>query len=122
VLVAALPLVDAALAVLRRLRHRASPFNADRRHFYDLLLARGWTARQVALTCYALTAGLVMAGWITMRLRFPEAIVAGALIGVAMLVTSVRMGALRSDSSRNERAKEDLRWRKMVDHGLREKV
>ena len=41
---------------------------------------------------------------------------------VAMLVTSVRMGALRSDSSRNERAKEDLRWRKMVDHGLREKV
>ena len=41
---------------------------------------------------------------------------------VAMLVTSVRMGALRSDSSRNERAKKDLRWREMVDHGLREKV
>jgi hypothetical protein len=35
---------------------------------------------------------------------------------------SVRMGALRSDSSRNERAKEDLRWREMAHHGLREKV
>jgi len=57
-----------------------------------------------------------------MRLRFPEAIVAGALIGIAMLVTSVRMGALRSYSSQNERAKEDLRWREMADHGLREKV
>jgi hypothetical protein len=63
-----------------------------------------------------------MAGWITMWLRFPEAIVTGALIGIAMLVTSVRICALRSDSSRNERAKEDLRWREMVDHGLREKV
>ena len=87
-----------------------------------MLLARGWTARQVALTCYALTAGLVMAGWITMRLRFPEAIVTGALIGIAMLVTSVQMDALRSDSSRNERAKEDLRWHEMADHDLREKV
>jgi hypothetical protein len=87
-----------------------------------LLLAHGWTARQIAFTCYTLTAGLVMAGWVTMRLRFPEAVVAGALIGIAMLVTSVRMGALRSDSSRNERAKEDLRWREMADHGLREKV
>ena len=122
VLVAGLPLVDAVLAVLRRIRHRASPFCGDRRHFYDLLLAHRWTARQVALTCYALTAGLVMAGWTTMRLRFPEAIVAGALSGIAMLVTSVRMGALRSYSSQNERAKEDLRWREMADHGLREKV
>jgi len=87
-----------------------------------LLLARGWTARQVALTCYALTAGLVMAGWLTMRLRFPEAIVPGALIGIAMLVTSVQMDALRSDGSRNERAKEDLRWHEMADHDLREKV
>jgi len=87
-----------------------------------LRAARGWTARQVALTCYALTAGLVMAGWTTIRLRFPEAIVAGALIGIAMLMTSVRMGALRSDSSRNKRAQEDLRWREMADHGLREKV
>jgi hypothetical protein len=87
-----------------------------------LLLARGWTARQVAFTCYTLTAGLVMAGWIATRLRFPEAILVGALIGIAMLVTSVRMGALRSDSSRNERAKEDLRWREMAHHGLCEKV
>jgi UDP-GlcNAc:undecaprenyl-phosphate GlcNAc-1-phosphate transferase len=123
VLAAALPLVDALLAVLRRIRRRASPLLGDRGHFYDLLLARGWAARQVALACYAVTAALVMTGWITMRLRFPEAILVDALIGLAMLVTSTRLGALRSqDSSRNEGTKEDLRWPGMENHGLGEKV
>lgn len=48
VLVAALPLIDAGVAILRRVRQRASPLYGDRRHSYDLLLARGCTARQVA--------------------------------------------------------------------------
>jgi hypothetical protein len=69
------------------------------------------------------TAALVMTGWITMRLRFPEAILADALIGFAMLVTSTRLGALRShEISANYRTKEDLPWREMADHGLGEKV
>jgi hypothetical protein len=64
-----------------------------------------------------------MAGWSTTRLSFPEAILASALIAIAMLVTLVCMGGLRSnENSANKRTKEDLRWREMADHGLREKV
>ena len=122
-LVAALPLFDACLAVLRRLRSRASPLYGDRRHFYDLLLARGWSARQVALICYALTAGLVCAAWFILRMGRREALVASALVGCSLFAMEVRLGALRSeDDSRGERDKKHLRWREVVDHGFRGKV
>ena len=123
VLVAALPLLDAGLAVLRRIRSRASPLYGDRFHFYDLLLARGYTARQVALVCYALTAGLVIAGWFILRLGTREALAVSALIACALFGIEVRMGALRSrDTSQNSSAEEDSRWRQMADQGLREKA
>ena len=122
-LVAALPLIDAALAVLRRLRSHASPLYGDRRHFYDFLLARGYTARQVALVCYVLTAGLVIAGWFILRLGTREALAVSALIACALFGIEVRMGALRSrDTSQNSSAEEDSRWRQMADQGLREKA
>ncbi len=64
ILAAGLPLLDCAIAILRRLRSRVLPSCGDRRHFYDLLLARGWSPRSVVLTCYILTAALVTIGWL----------------------------------------------------------
>jgi hypothetical protein len=89
----------------------------------DLLLARGYTGRGVALVCYALTAGLVVAGWVVLRLGTREALVVSALIAGALLGMEVRMGALRSlDSSRKNPAEEELRWRRVADQGLRGKA
>jgi UDP-N-acetylmuramyl pentapeptide phosphotransferase/UDP-N-acetylglucosamine-1-phosphate transferase len=62
ILVGLLPLLDLAFAVLRRLRARVSPFRGDRRHFYDLLLARGWSPRSVVLASCAATAVLALIG------------------------------------------------------------
>ena len=116
---AALPVLDAGLAVLRRIRSRASPLYGDRRHFYDLLLARGCTPRQVALVCYALTAALVIAGWFVLRLGTREALVVSALIAGALFGLEVRMGALRTqDAPQKHLAEEDLRWRQMPDEGV----
>ncbi len=42
-----LPLADASAAVIRRLRGKTSPFVGDRRHFYDLLLRRGWNVQEI---------------------------------------------------------------------------
>jgi UDP-GlcNAc:undecaprenyl-phosphate GlcNAc-1-phosphate transferase len=42
-----LPLADAFAAVIRRVRGGKSPFAGDRRHFYDLLLRRGWSVRKI---------------------------------------------------------------------------
>ena len=66
-LFAALPMCDALCAILRRLKSRTSPFAGDRRHFYDLLLKKGWSARKVALVSYALTVALVMIGLLQVR-------------------------------------------------------
>jgi len=62
ILVGLLPLLDLILAVIRRLRARVSPFQGDRGHFYDLLLARGWSVQRVALASYAATAALALIG------------------------------------------------------------
>jgi len=90
---------------------------------HDLLLARGCTARQVALVCHATTGGLVVAGWFILRLEPREALISTILIGCALFAIEVRMGAMRSQDAPNKRrTQEDLEWRKMADHALHEKV
>jgi UDP-GlcNAc:undecaprenyl-phosphate/decaprenyl-phosphate GlcNAc-1-phosphate transferase len=95
VVVAALPLLDAALAIIRRVRARVSPCYGDRRHFYDLARTRGASPRVVALVCYGITALLGAIGFFGERARPAEfATFAGLSIG-AVLVTALRLGALR---------------------------
>ncbi len=48
----AIPLLDVALAVVRRFLKRESIFGADRRHIHHLLLDKGLSVRQVALLLY----------------------------------------------------------------------
>jgi UDP-GlcNAc:undecaprenyl-phosphate GlcNAc-1-phosphate transferase len=110
-LVSAIPLVDASLAVLRRLRLKSSPFQGDRQHFYDLLLARGWSTRSVALTTYGLAAGLVVVASIAMRMGYSHALFASALIFGGLVAAALRLGSLRSDQSvPNKPATVKLPW------------
>jgi UDP-GlcNAc:undecaprenyl-phosphate GlcNAc-1-phosphate transferase len=67
VLLVGLPVLDAALAILRRLRRGVSPFSGDRDHLYDRLARRFPTPRVVAL-CALLQAVLVLAGVTLLRL------------------------------------------------------
>jgi UDP-GlcNAc:undecaprenyl-phosphate GlcNAc-1-phosphate transferase len=62
-LLAGVPLLDAAFAVVRRLAQGISPFQGDREHFYDLLLKSGWSARNVAFPSYAAMIMLVIVGF-----------------------------------------------------------
>jgi UDP-GlcNAc:undecaprenyl-phosphate/decaprenyl-phosphate GlcNAc-1-phosphate transferase len=93
-LAAALPLLDALLAVVRRLRCGRSPFHGDRRHFYDLLLNRGWAPRRVALAAYAITTALALIGWAGMKLGVWPFLVASAALGT-LLTAGVALGAVR---------------------------
>lgn len=96
-LVAALPLFDAGLAVVRRLRDAASPFYGDRRHLYDLLLARGWSSRKVALVSYSVTAAMGAIGWIGLRLDPERLWLLAALSFAALFVAALRLGSLRAE-------------------------
>ena len=107
ILLASLPLLDAALAILRRLRGRGSILHGDRRHFYDLLLAAGWPPRKVALATYALTAGMCLIAWLGLQREFAHAFLFYLLSVGALLFGALRLGSLRSkdSSSRAEGAR-----------------
>jgi UDP-GlcNAc:undecaprenyl-phosphate GlcNAc-1-phosphate transferase len=58
------PLADAVFAILRRARSRQGLFTGDRRHYYDILLQRGWSVNSVLRFSIAVTGVLVFAGWL----------------------------------------------------------
>lgn len=90
-----LPILDAGLAIIRRVRNARSPALGDRYHTYDLLLAQGWSIRSVALTFFAITWLLAALGWLALQTEKPAFIASGALILAGLLVISIRLGALR---------------------------
>jgi hypothetical protein len=57
-----IPILDTLFAVLRRLRHRRSPFAPDCRHVHHRLLNMGFTQRQVAVTGYLVTFLAILIG------------------------------------------------------------
>lgn len=78
----ALPILDTALAVVRRIRSGKSIFAGDRSHLYDQLVDRGMTVKQVVVLFYCLATvaaviGVVLA--ILVRARQALVIYAGFL-------------------------------------------
>lgn len=55
-LVLIVPILNIVWVILDRLRHRANPMLADRRHLHDRLLDLGWSQRQVTLAAYVICA------------------------------------------------------------------
>lgn len=106
VFVAALPLLDAALAVLRRLRRGRSPLLGDRRHVYDLALLRGYSATLVALACFAFTA--ISAGLALLALQTAGSIflIFDAVLIAALWMAAVCLGAATGDSTPAKRIEE----------------
>lgn len=99
---AGLPLLDAALALVRRLLCRSSPLHGDRRHFYDLLLARRWTARKVAFACYGITLALGVLAWLSLRISFRCFEISSAASTAVLLLLAIGLGSLRAENSRRE--------------------
>jgi len=94
-LVAALPLLDFAFAIVRRLAAGSAPWRGDRLHAYDRLRARGWSSRRVALTYYAVTAALAAIALWGVR-RESAVFWLAAVLGVCVLIVlAVRLGVLR---------------------------
>lgn len=48
-IVLGVPMADGALAMIRRLSRKQSPFRGDREHLHHHLLVRGWSKRKIAL-------------------------------------------------------------------------
>ncbi|UFS69339.1 undecaprenyl/decaprenyl-phosphate alpha-N-acetylglucosaminyl 1-phosphate transferase [Geomonas sp. RF6] len=61
--IVSVPVFDTGWAIVRRVRGGRSLFIGDREHFYDRLLRRGLTQRQVAAVGYGLSFAGSIAGW-----------------------------------------------------------
>lgn len=97
-LVAAVPLLDATLAAIRRVRHRASPLRGDRLHIYDLLRRRGWPILRILAALYTVTAALSAIALLAIRHPSANSWILAAVPVTVLLVSSLRLGSLRSDT------------------------
>lgn len=81
----ALPILDTALAVVRRLRAGKNIFAGDRSHLYDQLVDRGMTVKQVVVLFYVLALVAAVLGntlAISLRLRYSLVIVVMLLLAI----------------------------------------
>jgi UDP-GlcNAc:undecaprenyl-phosphate GlcNAc-1-phosphate transferase len=78
----AIPLIDLAMAIVRRLRAGRSPFAADREHLHHRILDMGVSHRRTTLILYMWTAGFAI----------PTAIAAFTSIWIALLVALAIFG------------------------------
>lgn len=93
----AVPAAEVAFAVVRRLRGRRSLAVGDRRHPYDLLVARGWS-RPSASAAYIAAEGVLATGAIlaTRSGSVPVAIGVCVAAAIGLTVVAGTTGALQS--------------------------
>jgi len=83
-MVFALPILDTALAVVRRIRSGRSIFTGDRSHLYDQLVDRGMTVKQVVGLFYVLATVAAITGVllaIFVQLRYAMALYLVGIVG-----------------------------------------
>jgi len=88
-----LPLADMLLTLARRWRNQRPLMQGDRSHFYDQLVDRGWSVKQVVRVSYALAAFFALMGCapIVLRLRYVVPLYILVIGIVAVLVVKFKM-------------------------------
>ncbi len=102
-----LPIIDTALAVVRRVISGVNIFTGDRSHLYDQLVDRGMSVKKVVVLFYGLAllaAALGVGQAIFMRGRYALLVDAGIMIIIAIIFIAKRMvhPEQRSTSSKPE--------------------
>lgn len=89
--VLALPIVDTAIAILRRGLRGLPIFRADKRHIHHHLLGMGWSRRRVVLSIYFITAVFMVLGLVAF---WSEGKLLPVLTGLAVLLMLILAGQL----------------------------
>jgi len=87
-----LPVVDTGVTMARRLISRKPIFEGDNEHIHHMLLARGWSQRQVALVLYVVCAGF---GLVAMLFARTGSHSTGFVLFVVAVVVLIAVGHLR---------------------------
>ena len=87
--VMAVPLVDLALAVVRRTRAGRNPFAPDKQHLHHRLLEMGHSQRRAVFLMYALTA-LISGAALAVAFFPPIYAAIGTAVGIVLMIVLVR--------------------------------
>src|SRR5581483_2242302 len=88
----ALPVLDTALAIARRIVNKRHVFAADKQHFHHQLVARGLTVKKAVLTAYALAVAFTILGALIVFLRTRYAIAVYLVTFGSIIVAAYKMG------------------------------
>ena len=94
----ALPILDTALAVVRRLLARKSIFTGDRSHLYDQLVDRGMTVKRVVGLFYVLAAVAAVFGVALASVSLRYSMIVYVLLLAGTWVVFCRMGMVTPPS------------------------
>jgi UDP-GlcNAc:undecaprenyl-phosphate GlcNAc-1-phosphate transferase len=70
IIIFGLPILDTAVALVRRLLNKRSPFKSDRSHIYDQLMDRGISLKKTVAICYILAGVYALIGLVVSKMRF----------------------------------------------------
>ena len=88
--VLAIPLLDLALAVLRRVKSGRSPFAPDQEHLHHKLMAWGNSQQRSAVILYFVTAMLALPAMLSAFIPLWAALLVGALLLLSAVITTKR--------------------------------
>jgi UDP-GlcNAc:undecaprenyl-phosphate GlcNAc-1-phosphate transferase len=88
----ALPVLDTALAFMRRWVNRRPLFSADRHHFHHQLVDRGFSIRKTVLISYGLAIGFCILGALIVYMRTRYAVAFYLVIFGSIIVAAYKMG------------------------------
>jgi UDP-GlcNAc:undecaprenyl-phosphate GlcNAc-1-phosphate transferase len=88
----ALPVLDTALAFVRRWVNKRPVFSADRHHIHHQLLARGFSVRQTVIISYGLAICFTVLGGAIVFMRTRYVVAAYMVIFGSIIVAAYKMG------------------------------
>jgi UDP-GlcNAc:undecaprenyl-phosphate GlcNAc-1-phosphate transferase len=100
VVVFGLPILDTAVAVLRRLLNGRPVFVSDRGHIYDQMIDRGLSLNRTVAICYALAGLYAIVGLVMSQIRTRYAAVVYVLVFAASGIVVWRKGYLKMEGLR----------------------
>ncbi len=93
-----LPLLDTALAFVRRVITKSNPFDADRDHVHHRLLALGLSHRNAVLTLYTASGVFALAALALLKDEAIESVIALICVCTVLVIFFRRIGLLRLPS------------------------
>ena len=107
IVVFGLPILDTAVALVRRLLNHRPLFVSDRGHIYDQMIDRGIPLKKTVAICYALAGICAFIGIIMSQIRTRYALVIYILVFVISGVMVWRKGYLKMDGLRGALPRKD---------------